>query len=62
MLDQWLAEESGRAVVPNLALAALCLLSLLGFAAVGGERIYSVHLCLELNPEFLLGKWQVVGL
>lgn len=60
MLDQWLAEESGRAVVPNLALAALCLLSLLGCAGRG--FIYSVHLCLELNPGFLLGKWQVMGL
>lgn len=59
MLDKWFAEQS---VLPNLALAALCLLSLLGFAAVGGERIYSMHLCLELNPEFLLGKWMLMGL
>lgn len=37
MLDKWFAEQS---VLPNLALAALCLLSLLGFAAVWGEDLF----------------------
>lgn len=57
MLAELLAGQSGRAVSPNLALAALCFLSLrtvlLGLAAAGrGEMICSVQLSLELKIEF----------
>lgn len=55
-LAELLGGQSGRAVSPSLALAALCFLSLqtvlLGLAALARVRNHSVWLSLELKPEF----------